>query len=675
VDHGAWLLGIDLDKFKQTKKPIQEFTFTVIENILTDGQIAYDFLSNCVLIAYDIETKTYGGTSKKDIEKGDWSQTMPEAGDTLITCCSWTGLHKNGKIETFVLPMIDFDVTHWLDDISYGLAIELLREINDLPVPKVMQNGMYDCTHSLIYHAPPRNYILDTMVLMHSQYSTLPKSLDFLASIFLYDYIQWKNEAAESSKAKDINRYWAYNARDTFSTLRICMEQLRTLPPYALKNYAKQFPLSYPALYCNFEGEKIDLEKRNQLRAAQLLRLEANLNSLRVLVHDPAFNPGSWQQVAIVVYDIFGATDPKIGWKKDPKTKKKTKMFRGTDEKNLKAVGEQHPILLRVTNAIIAYREAQKAIGTYFDFTLKNGRLLYALNPFGTETGRMACQSSSFWCGTQVQNIPGYAKDMCVADEGFQIMEADNSQSEARCTAYLSKEWNLANALETPGKDFYKSLGTLFFGMDYDSVTKDFRNNVLKKIVHGTNYMMGADTFVDNAGVANVMFGASVLGAKIDMSKKGEVSKFAASLLEAYHKPFPRVRMWYSETKNQIRTNKMLVSPLGHTRYFFGDIDKKYQIFASAVAHGPQNLSVSILNIGFWKIWELVKISGGAIRLKAQIHDSVKTQIRLDRTDFISATLKCLDNPVTINGRILRIPVDYKLGLNWGNGMVEYKTK
>lgn len=680
VDHGSWLLGVDLDKLKTAHiKPVP-FIYSILEK--TDSfEDASNFLSNCVLMSHDIETKTYGGTSEKDIEKELFSieTQMPEAGDTLITCATWCGLHKDGTIKGFVLPFIDFDKEHWLSNREYEEAILLLRHINALNVPKAMHNGMYDSTHNICYHAAPRNWLIDTMGMAHAQYSSLPKTLDFVSSICLPDYIQWKNEAKSSSKNKDINSYWGYNAKDGFYTLRIAMHYLKHLPAYAKTNYAKQFPMVYPALYCNFEGFKVDLEKRNELRRAAKSKQEAALLRIRTMLANPEFNPGSWQQVAYAVYDIFGATDPKIGWKKDPKTKKKTKMTRGTNEKNLKACGEQHPLLLRITDAIIEYREQQKAIGTYFDFSLKNGRLLWAINPFGTDTNRMACSSSSWWCGTQVQNIPPYAKGMLVADEGFELMEADQSQSDARGTAYLAQDLNLIAALEDKEKDFYKSLGTLFFGIPYENVTKDFRNLVLKKIVHGTNYMMGAATFVENAGVQNLLVGAAVLGVKVTMSAKvqqGEtnIKGFAEHLLESYHKPFHRVRKWYQEVKTEVRTTHMLKSPSGHTRYFFGDIDKKYQIFSSAVAHGPQHLTGAVLNRGFWKIWKLQKEHPRDMRMKAQIHDSALTQYRIEgfNIDYVREILSRMDNPVVIHGRTLSIPVDYKLGPSWGN-MKEYK--
>ena len=672
VDHGRFLLQTDLEKFKHLKTTInKEFRFKVLATADTFAQ-ARIVLSSALFISYDIETITV--SPEGEITSGDTDEESDsvENGTTIITCASYTAFTKSGEFVTYVLPFFNFMEPHWISDWEFKQAILFLQEINSLDVPKVMHNGMYDCLHSIVYRAWPRNFCLDTMGMIHAQYASLPKSLDFVASIVLPDYRQWKQQAKEASASKDINQYWEYNGRDTFNTARICLHYLKSLPIYARRNYASQFKLVYPSLYCGFEGFLIDNDKRKELRAEREKELDKALVELQTMTDDigditakkkVGFNPGSYRQVQFYIYDILGAKDPKIGYKK--LNGKKQRIERGTDEKNLAAVGEQHPILYALTSRIIKYRENRKAIGTYFDFIQKNGRLLYNINPFGTETERMASRKSSFWCGTQVQNIPYYAKAMLIADPGYVLCEPDNSQSEARCTAYLAQDTHLITALETPGRDFYRTLGTLFFGMVYEDVTTEFRNLVLKKIVHGTNYMMGADTFIVNAGIENLLFAANVLGVRIgtDMSLK----VFASHLLDKYHEPFKRIRAWYAEVKNEIRTTSMLVSPLGHTRFFFGDIDKKHQIFSSAVAHGPQNLSVTILNKGWWRQWQLQKREPVAFRMKAQIHDSAPFQYLEGREDIRKEAIECFNNPTEVRGRILRIPVDYKKGKDWGH--------
>lgn len=658
IPHGPFLLENDLNKFKQQRGE-HPFSFSVLDSI-TDFSEARDFLSSSVLIAYDIETVTLTKTGK--ISFGE-----TEEGDILITCCAWSGLSPDNEIKTFVLPFLDFSIPHWTSS-AYGKAISFMREINALPVPKTMHNGMYDTTQSIIYRAYPRNWTLDTMALAWSEYSSLPKSLDFVASITLPDYKQWKYESDLARKQKDIQAYWRYNAKDAHTTLRITLHYLQHLPPYARRNYATQFKLVYPFVYCGLEGFLVDNSKREELRSVRSNRLNQSLIDIQKMFGNPDFNPASPKQLQYYIYDILQAADPHVGYKKEDG--KRIRSVRSTDEKNLLEIKKQHPLFARLISSILQYREDAKAISTYFDFKQLNNRLLYSINPFGTDSGR--CSSSKFQIhyGTQIQNIPYYAKKFLVADPGFMLAEPDNSQSEARCTAYLSQETHFIEALETPGKDFYKTLGTLLFGIPYEDVSTEFRNNVLKKINHGVSYMMKEQTFIENAGLENIKFAASILGISIVEKPKKEkemtLLSFAGMLLEKYHSPFPRLKQWYQEIKDEISSSHRLISPLGWTRYFFGDINKNYQLFSSAVAHGPQNLSVSILNIGLWKNWELTKENPKDFRLKAQIHDSAPFQYRIGREDLRDRAIKNFENPVIVHGRTLKIPVDYKEGLCWG---------
>lgn len=654
IPYGKWLLEKDINKLTELKKRPMPFSYT---KMLETSQFKHviDDLSDSMIIYYDIETRTNKPTAL-DYEGAQ------EVGKTFITCASWTGIFENGKLRTYMLPLVDYTGDHWRSNDEYFQALLTLKRINALPVPKAMHNGMYDATHSIVYNAPPLQYVLDTMALAHAEFAELPKDIAFVASYQLYDYSNWKDEADSAARSRDQEKYWGYNAKDTWWGARILVQQLRNCPEYAFKNYQSKFKLIYPSLYSNFEGCKIDQVKRVQSRASALTKLEQSLASARIQFSDPNFNPGSWQQVETVIYKMFGAKKPGIG-----------KSKAGTDEKNLLAVMEQHPILARVVPNILSYRENQKAIGTYYDFLQYQGRLLWALNPFGAETERMACSASSFWCGTQVQNVPKYAKEMLVADDGYELFEADNKQSEGRTTAYCAQEEALIAALETAGRDFYKTLGTLFFAIPYEDVTDFFRNAVLKRIVHGTNYVMGAGTFIENIGVKILLETAPKLGIVIvEIPTKGRnneltLRQFAQSLLDAYHRPFPRIKRWYEELKMEVATTGYLVSPLGHTRKCFGDINRNHAMFRSLVAHQPQNLSVEILNKGFYRLYrDYVVKDNGNIRLKAQIHDSIFGQVRIGlREHYGPIIIECMNNPVVVHGRTLRIPVDLKFGPNW----------
>lgn len=657
--HGRWLYEKDIDKFKSISTPVTRLRYTVCKTReLLD--VCLQYANSAVIASTDIETDSH----------------------SRITCVSYAFLLPNLKIICFLIPFINFGEAFWENDDDYGYAIQCMRSISHTISAKLYFNGLYDSQYQISYHAEPENFVLDSMALAHAQFSELPKSLDFVASYQLYDYYYWKDEADAASKKGNINDYWAYCARDSFNTLRVFIQQVKTAPAYAFKNYQKLFKLIYPYIYCAFEGIALDTKalEENKIKAEKI-RDEAE-KSLEVMADDKEFNPGSWQQVQKLLYDVIGAKPvAKPRKKKDGTWTSK----RATDEKTLIKIQDQHPILNTIIDAILAYREKAKAVSTYFSFPqwkgwtgeLSTPRLLYGINPFGTDTGRASSNSSSFRMydmlepkpadrtksyGTQIQNIPSYAKNMLMADEGYELGEADNNKSEARCVGFLSGCTALIAALEDKTKDFYKVLGTIFFGLPYEQVTTELRNKILKRVVHGKNYLMGADTFIETVGAKILYEGARLINYPLKTLKA-----FATYLLSLYDKPFPEISKWYNEVKLEVLRNHTLTSPLGYTRYFFGDVIKDHKVFRNAVAHGPQNLSVDILNKGLWKVYTtIVLVENGAFRLKAQIHDSIFWQsLPHKREEYDRRVKECMYNPVMIKGREMIIPVDINHGKNW----------
>lgn len=636
VKYGKWLLERDIGKIKHWNKTPAQLPFTLLEKDY-DFLHAAHILNKCLIVSIDIETTTEG----------------------RITCISFTGLIDAAKTVTYVIPFIDFGQEHWDKDRDYIGAIHWMRVICASDVPKMMFNATYDAQYLIRYGAWPNNLVLDVMGMAHSMYSELPKTLDFTTSLWCWDYYQWKHEAEIAKNDNDIRKYWHYCARDSWNTLRCFLYMSSEYPEYAIKNYQMVFKNTYPCLYCSFEGELIDNEERLRKRVDAEQELEKRRTDLRTMAADPNFNPGSPKQVAEFVYDIIGAKPIKGG--------------RGTDAKTFQAISEQHPLLARICDDISIYREKQKEISTYYDFHQWNRRLIYSLGPFATETARFSSRQGNYFTfpldakepeqyGAQIQNIPPYAKSMIIADPGFTGFEADNNKSEARCVAELANSPGLQTVLANTEKDFYKLLAGIFFGIKYEDVTPELRNKVIKRIIHGTNYMMQEDTFIETAGPKQVYEGAALLGIVVT-----DLKAFARFLLGIYHKRFPEIQEDYKATRNEVLRTGKLVSPMGYTRVFFGNILEDHKIFRSAVAHKPQNLSVTILNKGFWKVYKLCVASNGDLRLKAQIHDSIKGQIRDDKVEYYKPLiLEAMNNPVQMpTGRILRIPVDFAVGKTW----------
>jgi hypothetical protein len=133
---------------------------------------------------------------------------------------------------------------------------------------------------------------------------------------------------------------------------------------------------------------------------------------------------------------------------------------------------------------------------------------------------------------------------------------------------------------------------------------------------------MGAGVLLETMGPKSVAEARLLL----KLPAKWTLVQVCQHLLSTYEKAYPEVKKdWYDAIKREISLSKKLKSPLGWTRYFFDDPMKSKAAMNASVAHGPQNLSVAIINTVFYKLWH-DSVHGdlrGKLRIKAQIHDSI----------------------------------------------------
>ena len=249
-------------------------------------------------------------------------------------------------------------------------------------------------------------------------------------------------------------------------------------------------------------------------------------------------------------------------------------------------------------------------------------------------------------------------KKCLMADPEFRLGEVDKSQSEARCTAYLSQDLDLIRALEDD-IDFYVHTAKVFFGVDVD---KDHPlRQLCKKIIHGTNYMMGVDTFIDEVGIKTIREAQVLLG-----KQRMPIKEFVAYLLGLYHKAYPRVPKWWDSTKLDIIKWHKITTPDGWTRLFFGDPRKDHKILRNAVAHQPQHLSVAGINKAMWHLLHLQLDSNGDYIMMAQIHDSIVFEAKEEKFDYyMEQTMNIMQSVDTVHGRTMVIPLEAEHGTHW----------
>jgi len=622
---GSFVMNQHLTKFLSPSniKPLEVGgEYIAVDDSNTEECLAH--LTECLLIAVDIETVNH--------------ITMDMVG--------YCGIKANGDIVSYI-------VTLGLQATEAKFAF--IKAANLSKPVKVMHNGTYDNQFFARYQCPVNNYTLDTEYLFYSAYAELPASLAFVSAFYNPIARYWK-QMVDVDRAK----YCALDCYNTLITAKLMMEQL---PEYAWENYKQLFPLTTVVLYFAMHGFKVDEKVLGKLKEDAEVELEACTKDFHKMCGGTEVNYSSPKQIKALFYDVLKARPVKVKGTSG-----------GTDATTLAALSEQHPLISRFVDTLTHLRKTRKAISTYYTAPLYHGRLLYSYRIDGTETGRLSCSKSNFgWgnkntesYGAQAQNIPSYMKAALIPDTGYMLGESDKSQSEARCVAYIAKEPLLIDALESED-DFYLICGKLFFGISMEKA-KSIRQ-LIKKIIHGSNYCMGAETFIDSVrkdfGVGILRDGQLLL----DRRKSETLVTFAAYLLSLYRHTYNRLPKWYDETKMTLITKGELVSPLGWTRRFFGDPYSNNTLRA-AIAHAPQNLSVAIINKSLVRaFWQLQVPSNGAFMLICQVHDSLVYQARIDKANYYKEALNTIMDiaiPFKFSPKHdMRIPTEGNLGTCW----------
>jgi len=499
--------------------------------------------------------------------------------------------------------------------------------------------------------------------------------------------VYWKDLA----ETNDIEQYYRYNALDTWATINVWVQQILQAPAWAKRNYLLEFPLVYPCLLAEMTGLRRDMGKLVEARKDVDAKESETLTSLRRMIDVPGFNPGSHVQVKSLM-KVLGCAD----------------IADSSGEKNLNKASYRHPLNARIFTKILDIRGWRKLATTYLRLDSDkegskdngskeyHGRILYALNPHGTDTGRLASREHHFWTGLQIQNIPRgvEVKQTICADDGFYLGECDLEQAESRDTANIAGDTSLIAAV-SGARDFHSVNCSAFFGVPYESIYDDALGKTLnkalrdvaKRVNHGANYNMGAGTLVDTMGLENIFKARTLLGLK-----ESDPKKIATYLLAQFHRTYPSIAgKYYVSVVNEIGTTSRLTSRAYHhteynkahftaddyigqgdwVRYCFGKPDKNKLDLNSYVAHCPQSLNARTLNEAFLKVfYEIALPNPEHFRLHAQIHDSIlfsytEEGLRKNLPDQVREAMEIATTVRDVSGtyRTFTVPAALKLGV------------
>jgi DNA polymerase I-like protein with 3'-5' exonuclease and polymerase domains len=287
---------------------------------------------------------------------------------------------------------------------------------------------------------------------------------------------------------------------------------------------------------------------------------------------------------------------------------------------------------------------------------LKFTRVYPHFNVHGTASGRLSSSDPN------LQNIPESTRVIYVPSyEGWKIVDVDYSQIENRLTAYFAGDTGrLKRFLDNPGFSEHKFAASLFLGISYDSVEKDNDKDApygkAKRIVHGTNYGMGAKKIANTYDMDYV-----------DTKRLQQTWKDAIK---------PTI-VWQNRCGMDAKEKGFLTTPFGRKRWFWTS-----SYYTEALSFLPQSTAADVIframiglmyeRIGLSEsrarlVCPIVEALPKPARLLLQVHDSLIFECPSDQVDSLIATVTrvmCQGWP-ELGG--MSIPIGVKVGDSWGD--------
>lgn len=703
VPQGANILAWDWGKvgrfFKGKQRVLPPFQYSICRT-LEDCWAAREYLLGCTLLSVDIETGNF----------------PPQ-----ITCVGYTGLLPNGAVHSFVFPFYDaFGTggTFWDSVEDHAIAWSVCRDINDSPIQKTFQNGAYDCSYFIRDRAPVRNYFLDSMILWWSIYMEMPKSLDFISSVLLDNFQYWKDDIKGDKidevgiREPSMERYWRYNALDTYYTLwdTIFLTKLLSQSKPMQWNYLDAMMRMFSGLRMSMRGIKADFQRRDEHRVQLTKDRDLELAKLRYMLCDNEFNINSPPQKASLLYDFMGLK---------PRNAKgrfidMSKPLKGTNAPSagaipLKMAKYEHPLYKYLIEQLESAMVPDKQISNVCDMKLYTPRFRTAFNAVGTETTRFSTKKSNFWDGGNVQNIRGTYRDWLVADDDCIFLDVDYSQSDDVFIGYESEDPDKIAVIES-GRDAHAVNGELFFGKSYEWIIdgKQRKDPVVvdpikgirqltKKTSHGANFMMAAMTLYVTMGRDEVVAAAELLGYHdAGTWKQEQLVQLCGMLMGKYRKRYKRLNKneWYADVVKELKDTGKMVNAFGITRNFLGAYsDNGTQREATAFigqsgTAGNMNRVMAEIDHGFIpkrfrdgdnpdanEEARMMTWDSHGFGFHIQVHDNFVAQLNLKHTRWREAAhnlLYVMDRPIIIKGRTVRVRAEAAVGLRWGKKMLDW---
>lgn len=522
----------------------------------------------------------------------------------------------------------------------------------------IFQNGKFD--HDKIEEVLgillQGEVYIDTMLLSHLLHPELPKSLAWITSVYTREPY-YKDEGRNFNPKKDKpEQFHVYNGKDSCVTKEAAEQMLPYLKEYDLEDYFFNYKMPQHRLYMEMERRGFCINET--LRQEKIRDYDIKAYELEYILYNIVgreFNVNSPKQVAEVLFNEL-----------------KLPVRAGTDEDTLVALLSNHAKSGKKKDFIISLlelRSINKIRGaTYLrsdpDY---DGKARSSWKISGTETDRSATTkldeplrpTESGWAAQTLSKHSEIGGDLCEiieADPGYELVNADLSQAEARVVANLAEDWETLALFDKT--DIHRKTASWLFKCDPRDVTEELRF-VGKTVRHAGNYGMGKGRLMQTVAAGARRFKINII-----------VSEYqAGKILDTFHQFTPKIRGVYHKEIERIlnQNNRIIVCPSGFRRQFFGRPD--YDMIKEALALIPQNTVR----------WQIVKAmlviqeKYPWIELLMETHDAFLAQVPLGRREEAYWIIKeLLEQPISfLKGSLPRpeliIPCDIAFGDTYKN--------
>lgn len=274
----------------------------------------------------------------------------------------------------------------------------LLRRLLTHPnVSVVGQNFIYDAQYLYRHWHFIPNVAHDTMLAQHVCFPRMPKSLDFIASMYCDYYVYWKDDGKDWRGDGDEDKYWRYNCEDCVRTLECHYALQDVITRMDLQRpYAFQMRMWGPVLRMMIRGVPVDREVQQSMRKELSTHAQTCLSEIEQMVGRP-LNPRSAPQMQGFFYEEMGL----------PRqfTRGKVKAVTCNDEA-LSALAKREPLVRPITTRIAEYRSCETLLSNALKPALGwDGAMHSSFNIAGTVTYRLSSSTDAFGSGMNLQNI------------------------------------------------------------------------------------------------------------------------------------------------------------------------------------------------------------------------------------------------------------------------------